>query len=77
MSPEQLVSILGALTALVVAVGGLLIQVGKLRAAVDGVLHELVDARTTAAEKEGELRGRDFVAPGPAPPEDPEIRERC
>lgn len=62
MTTEQLVAVLGGLTALIAAVSALLVQVRSLRGAVDGVLHELVEAKAAAAEKEGELRGRDYTA---------------
>lgn len=75
MTVEGLIALFGALTAVLTAVTALLVQVRRLRMAVNGVMHELVDARAAAAEKEGELRGRDFVtSQSPvAPPA--EIRE--
>lgn len=75
MTTEGVIALFGALTALITAVTACLIQIRSLRIAVNGMLHELVDARSTAAEKEGELRGRDFVASQPLPERPTEIRE--
>lgn len=61
MSPEQLVAVLVAATALVTAIGVIVAQLVSLRKAVDGRLTELVESTRLAATKLGELRGRDFV----------------
>lgn len=69
MTTEQLIAVMGGLTALLTAIGVLIGQVAALRHAVDGVTTELVAAREVAAEKEGELRGRDYVSrPDPLGP---------
>lgn len=61
MTPEQAVAILGGLTALVVAVSALLVQVHNLRRDVNGRVTQLLDAAGIAREKRGELAGRDFM----------------
>lgn len=61
MSPEQLVAIISAVTALVVALVPLFVQIHMLRKDVNGRLTQLVDAASIAAEKRGELSGRDFM----------------
>lgn len=63
MTPEEVVAIIGATTALCGAAVPVFVQIRALRKEINGFMHELVDAKATAAEKEGELRGRDFVAP--------------
>lgn len=62
MTVEQVVAAVGALTALIVATTALLVQVTKLRGEVNGRLSELVAHAVEAAEKRGELAGRDFAA---------------
>lgn len=61
MSTEQLVALLGALTALIVAIGAVLQQLVMLRRTLNGRLSDLVETTRAAALKEGELRGRDHV----------------
>lgn len=63
MTPEQLTALIGAGTAFLVAAVPVFVQIRALRHDIDGVMHELLDAKATAARKEGELAGRDFVAP--------------
>lgn len=58
---DQVVPILGAVTALLVAFAAVLQRIESLRRAVNGRLSELLDAKTTQARKEGEMAGRDFV----------------
>lgn len=61
MTPDQVVAIMGGLAALLAAVTALLVQVGRLRSEVNGRLQQLVDASVEAAQKRGELLGRDYV----------------
>jgi hypothetical protein len=61
MSPEQFVAIMGALTLLIGAIVQLLVAVRSLHSAVNGRLTMLLDEATTAARKDGELAGRDFM----------------
>lgn len=68
MTPEQFVAIIGSLTALIVAVGAAIVQIVQLRAKVDGRLSELLAITRAGARTEGELVGRDYVAPLPAQP---------
>jgi Arc/MetJ family transcription regulator len=70
VSSDQVVSVLAAITALVVATSVLLQRIESLRAAVNGALHELVSAKAEAAAKQGELEGRDFIARLKNPPPD-------
>jgi len=67
LTPDQLVAILTAVTALVTALGGLAVQLRSLRATIErnhdllnGRVGELLTATQMAALREGELRGRDF-----------------
>ena len=62
MSPEQLVAILGAVTALVIALGAVVRQIAELRKDINGRLSQLVETTRVAATKEGELLGRDHMA---------------
>lgn len=75
MTFDQVLGLFGALTALLGAVAALLVQVRQLRVAVNGMLHELTEAKATAAEKEGELRGRDYATSQVLQTPPPEIRE--
>lgn len=61
MTPEQGTALLGAVTAVLVAVTGLIIQVRALRHDIDGHVASLVGSMTEAAHKQGELEGRDFM----------------
>lgn len=61
MTVEQFVAILGATTALVVAVTALLLQMRTLTHHVNGRLDELLSLREESARREGELKGRDFA----------------
>lgn len=72
MTPETIIAVIGAITALVVAVTAMLVQLGKLRQEVNGRLTQLIAEATDAARKDGELAGRDFMhrllRDGPDPP---------
>lgn len=61
MTVEQVIAVLGAFTALLAAIGTLMIQVRALHDAVNGRLTQLLQERETAARREGELAGRDFM----------------
>lgn len=61
VAPESAVAIIGAITALVVALTAMLVQLGKLRQEVNGRLTQLIAEATDAARKQGELEGRDFM----------------
>jgi hypothetical protein len=61
MSPEQATALIVAITGLVGALGIVLHNIAELRKDLNGRLQELIDARVEAAQKRGELAGRDFV----------------
>lgn len=75
MTPEEATALVTAAGVTLTALGTVLIQVRGLRKDVNGLLTRYTSAATAAAEKEGELKGRDFVPPPAAAPE-PEVRER-
>lgn len=60
MTPEQLVAVLGAITALAVAIGAVIVQLVQLRKQVNGRLSELLERTAAASQSQGELAGRDF-----------------
>lgn len=62
ITPEQATALVVALTGLVAAVGAILVQIRSLRKDLNGRLTQLLDEAKTAAEKRGELAGRDFAA---------------
>jgi IS30 family transposase len=55
LSPEQMIAVLGALTALVVAVGSLYRQVRQTHDLVNSRMTELLDATKAASHAEGKL----------------------
>lgn len=61
LTVEQVVAIIGALTALLVAATALLVQVHLLRKDLNGRVTQLLDAAGMAREKRGEMAGRDFM----------------
>lgn len=61
MTPEQFIAIIGACTALVAAIGGLVLQVRALNQHLNGRMEELLTEARSASLKEGELSGRDFA----------------
>jgi hypothetical protein len=69
MTPDQATALLVALTGLIGAVVALWRETHLTRQAMDGRLDELVSTKATAAAKEGELRGRDYVRGQLAPSE--------
>lgn len=60
MTPEQAAGLIVALTALVTAVGALVVQVRALRHDLNGHLAKVIETAGQLARKEGELAGRDF-----------------
>lgn len=72
MSTETVIAVIGAATALVVAITALVAQIQGLRKDLNGHVTKLVDSSAEAARKEGELAGRDFMhrllTGGPEPP---------
>lgn len=62
MSPEQLVAVMGALTALVVAVGGVYVQIRQLSRRVDGRLEQLLELTATSAHAQGVLEEQEAPA---------------
>lgn len=80
MTPEQFVAIVGGLTALLLAVAGVILQVRGLASSVNGRMGQLLKTVELAAEKKGELEGRDYersIPPDPpAEPPVPEVRQR-
>lgn len=58
MTTEQLVAVLGAVTALVLAFAAVLRQVGELRREVDGRLTQLLELTRVSATAKGDLQGR-------------------
>lgn len=69
IDPGQFVAIMGALATLVGAVTALLVAVHNLHDAVNGRLTQLLAERETAARKDGELAGRDFMRRLMTPPD--------
>jgi hypothetical protein len=69
MTPEQFTAIAAALAALIGAVTALLVAVYNLHHAVNGRLSQLLQERETAARKDGELAGRDFMRRLMSPPD--------
>lgn len=61
MSPEQWTALLGAITALAVAVSAVLLQIRGLRADLNGRVQQLIAVSAESARKQGELEGRDFM----------------
>lgn len=61
MTPEQFVAVLGAITALVVALGAIFVQLRQTHTLVNGQAQQLRDMTGLAAQKQGELAGRDFA----------------
>ena len=59
MSVEQFVAVLGGFTALLVAIGTLLVQVRSLRQQVDGRLTELLSLTRSSSRAEGALDERE------------------
>jgi len=68
VTPEQLVAVLGGATALIAALTALFVQIANLRREVNGRLSQLLVEAVQAAEKRGELAGRDFIHRMYAPP---------
>lgn len=62
MTPEQFVAVMGAVTALVVALGAIYAQLRATHALTNSRMTELIKATHQSSLKEGELVGRDFAA---------------
>lgn len=74
MPIETAVALIGALTALVVAIGKILVDLAELKVqaqrnhdAINGRMGDVLTASVMAARKTGELEGRDFKARRRAP----------
>lgn len=68
MTPEQATALIVAITGLVAALGVLVVQLVQVRKQIDGRLTELLATTRVAAQKEGEMVGRDFVERRQDPP---------
>jgi len=55
MTPEQLVAILGAITALVVAVGAVFREIHQLKVHINSRMDQLIDLTATSSRAEGML----------------------
>lgn len=62
MTPEQGTALVVAITGLLGAIGLLIGQLVALRRDINGKMEELVRHASAAAEKRGELAGRDYQA---------------
>lgn len=60
MSPEQGTALIAAITALVIAVGGVLAQLRQTHALLNGRMTQLIAETKLASQKTGELDGRDL-----------------
>ena len=61
MTVAEITGLVVALSSLVASLGIVLHNIAELRKDLNGRLQELIDARVEAAQKRGELDGRDFV----------------
>lgn len=61
MSPEQATALIVALTGLVAAMGVILVQLRQTHQLINSRMTELVETTKLAAQKSGELAGRDFA----------------
>lgn len=71
MTPEQGVALLGALTALVAALGAILVQLRQTHQLVNSRLTQLLELTERSSSAEGVLQGQQTQADakGPLPPE--------
>ncbi len=60
MTPEQLVAVIGAITALVAALGAVFVQLRQTHALINSRMTELLETTKMAAQAKGELAGREF-----------------
>jgi hypothetical protein len=60
LSVEQFIALMGAMTALITTLGGILVQLRATHTLVNSRMTELVETTKLAAQKSGELVGRDF-----------------
>lgn len=61
MTVEQATALIVALTAMVTAIGVVVVQLVSLRKQIDGRLSELLEQTKLASGHRGELIGRDFA----------------
>lgn len=66
MTVENVTALVVAITGLVGAIGIMVVQVRGLRKDLNGRLTQLLEAHGEAQRKEGELAGRDYVTTGTA-----------
>jgi hypothetical protein len=71
MSPEQFVAVLGAVTALVIAVSGVFIQVRQTHQLVNSRMTQLVNLTRDSSLAQGKLEGPTASAMGPHEPPPP------
>jgi len=55
VTPEQLIAVVGAFTALFIAIAGVLVQVASLKRSVNGRLTQLLELTATSSRAEGTL----------------------
>ena len=65
MTPEQLVAVLGAITALVVAFGAIFRELRSLKTHVNSRMDQLIDLTATSSKAEGVLQERESVGHSP------------
>jgi hypothetical protein len=61
MSPEQATALIVAVTGLIAAIGVVAVQLVQVKKQINGRLTELIATTKLAAQKDGELAGRDFA----------------
>lgn len=71
MSPEQFVSVLGAIVAAIVAIGGVYVRILQVQQRIDGRMDELLRLAQRSAHAEGMLEAIPLV-PQTLPPFQPE-----
>jgi hypothetical protein len=64
VTPEQLVAVLGAITALIVAIGGLYVQFAQLHRQLNSRMDQLLELTKTSATAEGKLQGQTGTTTG-------------
>jgi len=71
VSIEQFIALLGAVTALVVALGAILVQLRQTHQLVNSRLSALLELTATASRAEGVIQGQHdaLTQKGPVPPE--------
>ena len=61
MSTEQVTALIVAVTGLVAAIGALIVQLRLLRKDLNGRVSQLLETSSLAQHRLGELEGRDFM----------------